>query len=180
MHTENGGGTELAETTNLLRMLLASPRTVVRQFRQRAGGVRAQMLFRGAEIGRHVEAPGRLRVVKEGRMCIGDNVIFQGGMIVSELVCHAGGELIIGANCAFNYGFVIDCRESVRIGERCLFGSMTLLRDSDMTRHGPIVIEDDVWVAHGAVIEPGVHIGAGLIVSAGSVVGATFHRIRSH
>jgi maltose O-acetyltransferase len=47
---------------------------------------------------------------------------------------------------------------------------MSCLRDSDATKHGPIVLEDDVWIAHGAFVEPGVHIGAGSVVSAGSVV----------
>jgi maltose O-acetyltransferase len=32
------------------------------------------------------------------------------------------------------------------------------------------VLGDDVWVAHGALIEPGVTIGDGAVVSAGAVV----------
>lgn len=34
----------------------------------------------------------------------------------------------------------------------------------------PVVIEDDVWIGHGAVILSGVTIGAGSIIGAGSVV----------
>lgn len=34
----------------------------------------------------------------------------------------------------------------------------------------PVTIEDDVWVAIGAIILPGVTIGKGSIVSAGAVV----------
>jgi len=40
----------------------------------------------------------------------------------------------------------------------------TLLRSS------PVVIEDDVWVGHGATILKGVKIGKGAIVAAGAVV----------
>jgi len=34
----------------------------------------------------------------------------------------------------------------------------------------PITIEDDVWIGGGAVLCPGVRIGAGATVGAGSVV----------
>ena len=36
----------------------------------------------------------------------------------------------------------------------------------------PIVIEDDVWIAAGAIILRGVTIGKGAIVGAGAVVSA--------
>jgi len=35
---------------------------------------------------------------------------------------------------------------------------------------GPVVIEDDVWIASGAIILPGVSIGKGSVIGAGSVV----------
>ena len=34
----------------------------------------------------------------------------------------------------------------------------------------PITIKDNVWVATGAIVLPGVTIGAGAVVAAGSVV----------
>ena len=37
-------------------------------------------------------------------------------------------------------------------------------------KHGPIAIESDAWVGTGAVVLPGVTIGAGAIVGANSVV----------
>jgi acetyltransferase-like isoleucine patch superfamily enzyme len=42
--------------------------------------------------------------------------------------------------------------------------------DRDGQRAGPIVIGDDVWLAHGVIIGPGVTIGSGSVVAAGSVV----------
>lgn len=37
-------------------------------------------------------------------------------------------------------------------------------------RGDPVVIEDDVWIAGGAIILPGSHIGRGAVIAAGSVV----------
>lgn len=33
-----------------------------------------------------------------------------------------------------------------------------------------VIIEDDVWIGHGAIILPGIHIGKGAIIAAGAVV----------
>jgi maltose O-acetyltransferase len=151
-------------------MCLTKPPEALERLRRGLGVVRALVLFRGAEIGRLVNATGRVRVIAGGRISVGHHVQFLGGMVATEIICHPGAELCIGACSGFNYGVMIDCKERIHIGKRCLFGSMTRLRDSDPMRHGPIVIDDDVWLAHGAVIQPGVHIGAGSIVSAGSVV----------
>ncbi|MGA2447885.1 MAG: acyltransferase [Polyangiaceae bacterium] len=170
MPTESDIAVAFTEAAILLRSMLVRPRAAMRQIRGHAWAIRVRFMFRGAEIGEHLEVTGRVRLVTEGRISIGDCVRFLGGMISSELVCHPSAELVIGANCQFNYGVTIESTESVRIGRRCLFGSMTSLRDSDLMKRGPVVLEDDVWVAHGAVIQPGVRIGAGSIVSAGSVV----------
>jgi maltose O-acetyltransferase len=51
-----------------------------------------------------------------------------------------------------------------------MFGSGVLICDRDGDRIAPIRIEDDVWLAHGAAVYPGVRIGRGSVVSAGSVV----------
>ncbi len=94
-----------------------------------------------------------------------------GGMIPSELVCDVGAELEIGAHTLLSYGVSVHARSSVRIGTRCMFGSMSRVRDfGESGGLAPVIIGDDVWVAHGAIIERGVTIGDGAVVSAGSVV----------
>lgn len=40
----------------------------------------------------------------------------------------------------------------------------------DWRRSHPVVLGDDVWIGHGAVILPGVKIGTGAVVGAGAVV----------
>jgi maltose O-acetyltransferase len=147
------------------------------RFADRAAGfARARLLLHGARLGRRVWVGGPLRFTSEGEVVIGDQVNLCGGIIPSELRCGAGGRLEIGDACIFNYGAFIDARASIRIGRRCSFGSFVHIADATggprgaHGRSGPIVIGDDVWIAHGAVIEPGVTIGAGSVVSAGSVV----------
>jgi maltose O-acetyltransferase len=170
MHVDGSRPVTLVEARKLLHMMFTDRRAALARIRRGVGIVRAHIVFRGAEIGARVNATGRVRVVADGRISLAPHVQFLGGMIPSEIVCRPGGELLIGAYTSFNYGVVIDCTTSIHIGERCLVGSMTCFRDSDPRRSGPIVIGDDVWVAHGALIEPGVRVGAGSIVSAGSVV----------
>jgi acetyltransferase-like isoleucine patch superfamily enzyme len=131
---------------------------------------RARALFHGCELGTRVRAFGHVRVDVRGRLSLGDFVFFLAGMIPSEIVCHPGAEVRIGAHSGFNYGVSFDARMRITLGVRCLVGSM--VRFGDTTRGGasPITIGDDVWIAHGAIIEPGVTIGDGSVVSAGSVV----------
>jgi len=124
----------------------------------------------GCERGRHVRASGRVRVANQGRIRLGDRCTFIGGMIPTELTCGPTASIEIGAECVFNYYVTIDARESVRIGSRAIFGSGVRILDHGRGGVAPVRIEDDVWVAHGAVIEPGVTIGRGSVVSAGTVV----------
>ena len=134
------------------------------------GFVRAALLFRGIEAGPRLCALGPVRVKNAGRMVLGARVTFLGGMIPSELVTHAGGVLQIGSSSNFNYGSSYEAWQQVTIGQRCLFASMVRISDRSQGRVAPVTIGDDVWVAHGAIIEAGVTVGNGSVVAAGSVV----------
>jgi maltose O-acetyltransferase len=46
---------------------------------------------------------------------------------------------------------------------------MPMIEQGD-TQAIPVVIEDDVWIGARAILLPGVHIGKGAIVAAGSIV----------
>jgi acetyltransferase-like isoleucine patch superfamily enzyme len=138
--------------------------------RRGVGMLRAMVLLRGCTRGRFVSARGRVHVVARGDVHIGDRVQFVEGMFGSELVCERAGEVVIGARSLLAGGISIRARQSVRIGERCLVASLVSIRDHDGDRVAPVLIGDDVWIAHGACIEPGVTVGAGSIISAGSVV----------
>jgi maltose O-acetyltransferase len=140
--------------------------------RRAVGVVRARWLFRGCEIGPLVNALSHVRVEARGRVKLGERVQFWEGVIPQELVCAPEAELVVGAWSMFNYGVSLRARRSIRIGERCMFGALVQIDDTNRERSAPISIGDDVWVAHGAILEPGVTIGEGSVVAAGSVVTA--------
>ena len=129
--------------------------------------VRSRLALAGCELGESVLVHGALHVERRGRVKVGAQCVFVGGPFPTALRVERGASLEVGARCYFNYGAHFEVSESVRMGERCMFGSYVRVSD---TKGAPVVIGKDVWVAHGAVINPGVTIGDGAVVSAGSVV----------
>ncbi|HEX8820766.1 MAG TPA: acyltransferase [Archangium sp.] len=158
------------EFSHLLRNLSAGPTEARRILNRAMGALRAQRVLRRCTLEGHVYVGGNLHCVAEGNVTIGERVHFFDGILTSELLCHPGAHLSIGERCKFNYGFSIEAHQSVRIGRRCMIASMVRICDGQRGRTAPVVIGDDVWIAHGAIIEPGVEIGEGSVVSAGSVV----------
>jgi acetyltransferase-like isoleucine patch superfamily enzyme len=126
--------------------------------------------LRDCERAGRVFASGSVLVENAGSIRIGDRVVLVGGMIPTRITCRRGGSMEIGSGTIFNYGVTLDARQSIRIGSRCMFGSLVRISDQGTGNAGPVVIGDDVWIAHGATVEPGVTIGAGSVVSAGSTV----------
>ena len=88
----------------------------------------------------------------------------------------------IGDNCGINHGVFILGRSGVTIGDNVVLSARCMLLDGglepDSFVHGdirpykeePIVIGDGAWIGAGAIILPGVTVGARSTVGAGSVV----------
>jgi acetyltransferase-like isoleucine patch superfamily enzyme/acyl carrier protein len=134
------------------------------------GIARGRIELRGTRCGANVRSFGSLLVRGRAGVRVGARSVFLKGMFPSELECADGAELVIGPSSVFNYGITIAARRSVRIGARCRFGSLVHVRDDDGRVTAPVVIEDDVWIAHGAMIEPGAAVRRGSVVAAGAVV----------
>lgn len=83
------------------------------------------------------------------------------------------------------HGSCIHARERIEIGQNCLIGgncqifdcnahhlsmdnSANRINTTGITK--PIIIEDNVWIGANCIILPGVKIGEGSIIAAGSVV----------
>jgi acetyltransferase-like isoleucine patch superfamily enzyme len=92
----------------------------------------------------------------------------------SEYACR----ITIGSNSVINRFVYLDGRFSLTIGDNVNISHYvkihTLTHDVNseffVGKPGDVVIEDDVWLGVGAIILPGVTIGRGAVVGAGSVV----------
>jgi maltose O-acetyltransferase len=94
--------------------------------------------------------------------------------------CDYGTNIELGERVFFNFNCVVldVCR--VRIGSFTLFGPAVQIYtplhplDAELRRKQefgkPVEIGPDVWVGGGAIILPGVTIGARAVIGAGSVV----------
>lgn len=131
---------------------------------------RARWFLRHAEHGLRLYAFAPVRLEGKGQVRLGERVYFSRGMNVTELVCHAGASLEVGASTGFGGGASVETFGAIRIGERCLFASGVRLCDRGIDGISPVTIGHDVWLAHGVIVAPGVTIGDGAVVSAGSVV----------
>jgi acetyltransferase-like isoleucine patch superfamily enzyme len=131
---------------------------------------RARRDLRGARRGRRVRCYGPILVPQRAGVDVGSRTAFLRGTIPTELHCRPGAELVIGPGSLVNYGVSIVARRSVRLGAGCVIASLVHIRDDDGRSAAPVVIGDDVWIAYGAVIEPGSTIGDGAVVGAMAVV----------
>jgi maltose O-acetyltransferase len=107
---------------------------------------------------------------------IGDDLDFR-----PPVYLDYGERLHIGDNVFINADFMVLGGGEVRIGSHVLIGPGARIytpnhaEPVDVRRAGwerslPVTIEDDVWLGGSVVICPGVTIGKGSIVGAGSVV----------
>ncbi len=96
--------------------------------------------------------------------------------------CWFGGTNIsIGDNCWINYGVTFDNAAKITIDSDCLIGPQVLFvtsshdigpaeRRGGPPTSGPILVGRGCWIGARATILPGVSVGAGCVVAAGSVV----------
>ena len=95
--------------------------------------------------------------------------------------CDYGSNTSVGERFYANTGCIVLDSAPVTIGDRVLFGPAVQLlaathpveaelRAQGLEYAAPIAIGDDAWLGGGAIVLPGVTIGARAVVGAGSVV----------
>jgi acetyltransferase-like isoleucine patch superfamily enzyme len=138
----------------------------------------AVLPIKTSAVGRLGRISGKLSVRNKGRFYVGRNVSFHAKPLPSSVSVEKEAELWVGDNVFFNYGLDIGCTTSIRIGSNTIIGPMVNIIDTnfhpvdmdDRSQGKSIVISDNVWIGRGAVILPGVTIGANSVIAAGSVV----------
>jgi len=123
----------------------------------------------------------------KGEIIVGDNVLVDGKCSFLFAARYAETPtLSIGSHTVIGHGCSLTVGKEVSIGEDCLIASGVIIfdapghpRDPALRKQGkpanvedvrPIRIEDNVWVGRDSIIFPGVTIGEGSIVVAGSQV----------
>ena len=134
------------------------------------------------QLGRNVyiSEDSKIETRYGGKIKIGDKTkIFDGVLILSD-----GGRVEIGNGCHIHaYSVVYGTEKGTRIGSHVLIAGhcmiipanhninerSELIKYQGVSSKG-IIVEDDVWIAHGCTITDGVTIGKGAVIAAGSVV----------
>lgn len=122
------------------------------------------------------------KVIYRGRLNVGRDITFRRSFIIN--IADVGDpRLIIGDGCFFNNGCSINCHSRIEIGASCLFGENVKIYDHNhvfQDTSEPIKdqglaasfvrIEEDCWLGSNVVVLPGITIGKGSIIGAGTVV----------
>lgn len=101
--------------------------------------------------------------------------------ITTPFYCDYGDNIEIGDNfytnhnCTILDGAKVTIGNNVFIGPNCVITTAGHPLDSLKRAQGlefayPIVIEDDVWLGANVIVMPGVTIGKGAVIGAGSIV----------
>lgn len=130
------------------------------------------MLKKGLTIKPFLNYGKTFKLVLKGDNSIGAYSVFQGtGVITFGKGSYCGEYCVFGSN------------SFIKLGKNVMIAAAVTIRDTDhkyqdiskpMNQQGiyseAVIVQDDVWIGHGATILKGVHVGTGVIIAAGAVV----------
>ena len=146
---------------------------------------RAQVELRACtSVGGGARVTGAPRIVNDGVIVIGEGLILMSRWNPVELISGRQGRIEIGDRVAINFGTSIRAEAQIRIGDGAMIGQYCILADTEAPepvggdarpfagQARPITIGENAWLAGRVTVLPGVTIGAGAVITAGSVVQA--------
>ena len=137
--------------------------------------------FRGVKLGKDTIIFPRAKLLRFTKnISLGDFVIIKSN---SQLcACNEAAKIIVGCNSTIGFYTFIYASDTIIIGNDCMIAPFVYIVDSNH-KHvkgtlmnlqsnsvSKIIIGNDVWIGAHSTIMPGVQIGDGAIVAAGSVV----------
>jgi len=76
----------------------------------------------------------------------------------------AGGQIRIGANC------LISQHVTIVASNHNIESDQPIIKQGWSKDNNFVIIKDDVWIGAGSIVLPGITIGTGAVIAAGSVV----------
>ena len=147
------------------------------------------MYFRNALLSRSSAVTRRAQLLRSVGFTVEEGVQIHGMPRItgSPIKVHSDGRsalfnhLHIGRDSVLDTGLVFDLEEHITIGCNVRIGPQVMILTSSheigpkehragQTTRNPVIVGDGAWVGARCVILPGVTIGAGAVVDAGSVV----------
>ncbi len=124
---------------------------------------------------------GALRILRMFGAHVGERVVLHPGLTVVNADSGfdrlaIGGESHIGRQVMLDLAGDVACGQRVTLAMRCMIlthcnaGASRSIQSRARNRRSAVVIEDDAYVGAGAIVLPGVRIGARAIVGAGAIV----------
>lgn len=132
-----------------------------------------------AKKGKHCRFPAKYLEV-DGHVELGDYCRFRNNVILRT---HGDGKIIFGDRSGCSYYCILEATTRIQIGSFTGIAEFTVIRDSNHFVYGteehwrytplvaePIVIGDHCLIGSRCYIMPGVTIGDGAVIQAGSIV----------
>jgi acetyltransferase-like isoleucine patch superfamily enzyme len=128
----------------------------------------------------NISRKAKISVGQDAKLVIGNGVTIDE---LTRITVHANSTLIIGNNVYISFSSLISSNSIVEIGNDSLIAHFVSILDTNhvfkdnklkINQQGgisePIYIGEDVWVAAGTIVLPGVKVGSHSILAANSVV----------
>lgn len=121
----------------------------------------------------------QLRLFDKSTFQSGKNIVIRSGV---KIRCNNSGQIMIKDDVGLNNDCLINCMDSIFIGQYTIIGQGVKMYDHDHNykmngnrrytgfKTAPIVIGKNVWIGSGCIILRGTTIGDNCVIAAGTVL----------